>query len=169
MWAAADFGQLSGHGGEIATGRIASYGDSGWVRTQFGGVFCRPAECGKCVIDSGWVGVFRCESVIHRHHHRFDMCTYRPCHPVVSIDTAQRETAAVIVEDKWEFSGAFKARWPVDAHRNRGCIGDRNRGVLHTTHRGQLRIARGSVAAGLTCQGQILGPIELYRWARLED
>ncbi|SKU99463.1 Uncharacterised protein [Mycobacteroides abscessus subsp. abscessus] len=87
----------------------------------------------------------------------------------MSIDTAQRETAAVIVEDKWEFSGAFKARWPVDAHRNRGCIGDRNRGVLHATHRGQLRVARGSVSAGLTCQGQILGPIELYRWARLED
>lgn len=35
MWATADFCQLSGHGGEVATGRIASYGDSGWVRAQF--------------------------------------------------------------------------------------------------------------------------------------
>src|SRR3546814_16978603 len=63
--------------------------------------------------SSRWIGILRCEPILHRHNNRFGLVRHQPHRPVRSRDAARHPSAAMAIDE--DGKGAHGSSRLVDA------------------------------------------------------
>ena len=83
------------HRRQVAARRVARDRKPVGVGAQLAGVRGHPLRCGPSIFDRGGVGVFGCQPVVDRHHHRARPDRVVARIAVVGVEVADRPSAAV--------------------------------------------------------------------------
>jgi hypothetical protein len=79
----------------IGPGAVASDGNANWVGAQLGGMCCGPARRMQAIVDAGREFVLGRKAIIDRGDDASSAGAQISAHPVMGVQAAQDETAAV--------------------------------------------------------------------------
>src|SRR3546814_8950361 len=74
------------------SGAVTADRHHGRVAAEARGIGCGPSEGVLGIVPSRWIGILRCEPILHRHNNRFGLVRHQPHRPVRSRDAADRKT-----------------------------------------------------------------------------
>src|SRR3546814_6396441 len=84
----------------MPSGAVTADRHHGRVAAEARGIGCGPSEGVLGIVPSRWIGILRCEPILHRHNNRFGLVRHQPHRPVRSRDAARHPSAALEIRSE---------------------------------------------------------------------